>query len=425
MVLDLRCYPKELAMEPLLNRPWQHWRQLLIDVLQFLDYEGAVRQIEALRGYIAEAIFTYRMSPDSALMAACLLNSPSLVTSIVRQFPDFLWAPVEGKDGPGWAHRALFVVSGAPKEFAEALPFQYYQALNYANRFAHPAGCPAKFCDEFWEALLRFWPDAEPVPTTSTAAGSDPRTGGTVRMSANDPATKHHRYPKTIGGQPVREGPKALLGSLAYLNTPDGWVVKSTDVEFRERVPQHVMGRSTRQASTSSEGGVQPVPKQTQIREKDDADQQPSDEGPGIDMRSEGEEEVDELDESSAEAEKETGESEEGEDDGNSDNDEDGDYEDEKSGGKRKRAAKAPTVRRSGRIQSKSRNVSTAPSEATPAPPTRGGKASAKASTSKAAAGRKRKVAESEQPEERSASPPKQQKKNPPKTRAAPKKGKK
>lgn len=410
-------------MEPLLNRPWQYWRQLLIDVLQFLDYEGAARQIEALRGYIAEAIFTYRMSPDSALMAACLLNSPSLVTSIIRQFPDFLWAPVEGKDGPGWAHRSLFVVSGAPKEFAEALPFQYYQALNYANRFAHPVGCPAKFCDEFWEALLRFWPDTEPVPTTPTAAVSVSRTRGMVRMSANDPTTKHHRYPETIAGRPVREGPKDLLGPLAYLNTPDGWVVKSSDVEFRERVPQHVMDRPTRQAPTSSDGGVQPVPKQTQIREKDNVNQQPTDEGPGIDMRSEGEEEVDELDESSAEAEK--GESEEGEDDGNSDNDEDGDYEDEKSGGKRKRAAKAPTVRRSGRIQSKSRNASTAPSEATPAPPTRGGKASAKASTSKAAAGRKRKVVESEQPEERSASPPKLQKKNPPKTRAAPKKGKK
>lgn len=206
-------------------------------MLEFLDYEGATRQIDLLRAYIAEATFTFRISPDSAVMAACLLNSATLLTSIIRQSEQFAWATPKYKHERGWDSRALFVVSGAPKEFAKALPFQYYQALNYANRFESPIGRLHEFCHEFWEALHEHWEDSSPDTPSRTANGSVPKSGGTINIPANHPSAKYHRYPKAIAGIPaVPDGPGEVEGCIAYHWTADGFIVMSSSLEAGKRL---------------------------------------------------------------------------------------------------------------------------------------------------------------------------------------------
>lgn len=240
VVLNLAKGRKKQAMRRFLTHPWQDWRPLLLDVLEILSYERAAGGLAMLRACMAEAAYSHRMSPEGALMAACLMNCPGMVTSLLRQSGQFLWAPIEGKDCPGWTHRALFLMSAAPKEFAEALPFQYYQALNHAARFAHPMVQMGRFADEFVDTLLRYWdPDSDSSAgssyasslTTRSADGSD--SDESDMPEVNDPASKYHRYPKILAGMPLAERPVPLDGSLNIHDTPVGRTVMSNDVAFR------------------------------------------------------------------------------------------------------------------------------------------------------------------------------------------------
>lgn len=439
MVLHLALGLKHKAMAPLLSHSWRTWRYLLLNVLEFLSYEDSVTGLANLQAYIAEAALSRCMSLDSALMAACLMNSPTLVESLIWQSGQFFWAPIEGKTDRGPAQRALFLVSAAPKEFAEALPFQYYWSLNYVAQFAHPVEEPRRFAEEFWSALLQFWDDDNSSTSMTLEVEPESSDSESDESVANDSLeAKLHCFPKLICAKPVPEPTVDLRPPLSRYETVLGPTVMSQGLEFLvmpnvgsklQQTPpflQEVGGLGRRNA------GVQTTMTQPNRREKEEKQAEGD-----HDLPPEAED-VDQLDPSNdslspqprrrsrgqggrtKRLHEETDEEPE-----NGDPSSDGDeYKDEGRSNKRKRETTAAPEgsRRSGRLRAKAETASSAPApEAPPAPPQRGANAQSKASTTKSASSRKRKAAESEPPEEGGSSPPKQRKKNAPKAVAAPK----
>lgn len=437
MVLHLALGLKHKAMAPLLSHSWKTWRPFLLNVLEFLSYEDSATGLANLQAYIAEAALSRRMSLDSALMAACLMNSPTLVESLIWQSGQFFWAPFEGKTDRGPAQRALFLVSAAPKEFAKALPFQYYWSLNYVAQFAHPVEDPGRFAKEFWSALLQFWDDDNSNTSMTLEAEPESSDFESDESVADDSLeAKLHCFPKLICAKPVPEPTVDLRPPLSRYDTALGPTIMSQGLEFRamrnvgsipqQTIPflQEVGGPERRNA------GVQTTITQPNRGGKEEKQaEEDSDLPPEA-------EEVDQLDPFNGSPspqprtrsrgggtkrlrEETEDESENG--DPNSDGDE---YKDESHSIKRRRETTAALEgsRRSGRLRAKAETASSAPApEAPPVPPKRGVKAQPKAPTSKSTSSRKRKATESEPPEEGGSSPPKQRKKNAPKAAAVPK----
>lgn len=450
VLINLAQGRRQTTLRQLLKWPWQVWRSHLIAVLEFLNHERWEGGVTMLRLCVSEAAYGHHLSPDNALMAACLMNHPTLVTNLIRQSGQFLWAQAEGKADLGWTHRSLFLMSAAPKEFTEGLPFQYYQALNKAAQYAHPMMHMGRFTKEFWDTLHRCWDSGKPAGSRPVDSAGAPRSSSpgaprpSGRSTSNVVSDKYHKYPEIIAGKPEHETIMSLQPPIGIVNTPEGPTVMSRDVTFRwmrshgsarlrtgpgDPVVQagpsvgRVEDRSSVDTGSdssyvSARGSIEPVtatiaytadtPETAESGRSVSAGghsvEAEREEGPDF----EGEEELDE--------EVEDGDEEEEVESGEEHGDGSGEYAEAASTKKRKKAPEVVEARRSLRLRTRRDKT---PPPPTPPPPKRTRKAKPKAKPTKPAGGRKRKTAESDPPDEEEAAPPaKQRKKDAPKAPA-------